>query len=223
MQEANNMFTSEDFDDKNTPFYFSKKINEEHYKLFCEHKELVGTYEGYFLITLHNALFSSSEYADCLMNVVREKSDNIRDKIQLKFFEDVYTFLQKGKKQQRKEICQLYEKYKRLWQSVIPHDISAQAIKVSIAYLFVLLGVELPEPLYDFIEFKGKVYVDFDKVDTPSLEEAVKYLGYIPIDSSSPSVIIEYYEHFSGKIYSLKDTIKKSIFDRLRKRKCETT
>jgi len=222
MQETNNTFVSEDFKEQNTPFYFSKKINEEHYKLFCEHKELVDTYEGYFFITLHSALFSSSEYADCLMNVAREKSDSIRDKIQLKFFENVYVFLKKDKKQQRKEICQLYEKYKHLWHSSISHDIGIQAIKVSIAYLFVLLGFELPEPLYDFIEFQGKVYVDFNKVDTPSLEEAVKYLGYIPIDSSSPSAIIEYYEHFSGKIYSQKDTIKKSIFERLRKRKCET-
>ncbi len=222
MQKANNTFMSEDYKEQNTPFYFSKKINEEHYKLFCEHKELVDTYEGYFLITLHSALFSSSEYADCLMNVAREKSDSIRDKIQLKFFEDVYVFLKKDKKQQRKEICQLYEKYKHLWHSSISHDTGIQAIKVSIAYLFVLLGVELPEPLYDFIEFQGKVYVDFDKVDTPSLEEAVKYLGYIPIDSSSPSVIIKYYEHFSGKIYSQKDAIKKSIFERLRKHKCET-
>jgi len=222
MQKANNTFVSEDFKEQNTPFYFSKKINEEHYKLFCEHQELVDTYEGYFLITLHSALFLSNEYADCLMNIAREKSDSIRDKIQLKFLEDVYVFLKKDKKQQRKEICQLYEKYKHLWHSSISHDIGIQAVKVSIAYLFVLLGFELPEPLYDFIEFQGKVYVDFNKVETPSLEEAVKYLGYIPIDSSSPNAIIEYYEHFSGKIYSLKDTIKKSIFDHLRKRKCET-
>jgi len=130
--------------------------------------------------------------------------------------------LKKDKKQQRKEICHLYEKYKHLWHSSISHDIGIQAIKVSIAYLFVLLGVELPEPIYDFIEFKGKVYVDFDKVDTPSLEEAVKYLGYIPIDYSSPSVIINYYEHFSSKVYSLKNKNKKGILERLRKHKCET-
>ena len=222
MQETNNTFMSKDFKEQNTPFYFSKKINEEHYKLFCEHKELVDTYEGYFFITLHSALFSSSEYADCLMNIAREKSDSIRDKIQLKFFEDVYVFLKKDKKQQRKEICQLYEKYKHLWHSSISHDIGIQAIKVSIAYLFVLLRFELPEPLYDFIEFQGKVYVDFNKVDTLSLEEAVKYLGYIPVDLSSASVLIDYYEHFCHNVYLLKKKNKKGIFSVLRKRKFET-
>jgi len=204
-------------------YNFFKANNDEKYEFLCAHKEIVQRRAGYFLITLHSALFSSSKYTDCLMEILREKSDNIKEKAQIQFFEDVYAFLKKDKKQQRKEICQLYEKYKRLWQSVIPHDISAQAIKVSIAYLFVMLGVEMPEPMYDFIEFNGKVYVDFDKVDTPSLEEAVKYLGYIPTDFSSPSVIANYYEHFSSKIYSLKDTTKKSIFDRLRKRKCKTT
>ena len=230
MQEANNTTAKKDYKDFKDyedvlasismfDLFYYKKINERHYYLFCKFKELVDTYEGYFLITLHSALFSSSEYADCLMNVMREKSDSIRDKIQIEFFEDVYAFLKKDKKQQ---ICQLYEKYKHLWHSSISHDIGIQAIKVSIAYLFVLLGVELPEPMYDFIEFKGKVYVDFDKVDTQSLEEAVKYLGYIPIDFSSPSVIINYYEHFSSKVYSLKNKNKKGILERLRKHKCET-
>jgi len=173
-------------------------------------------------MTLHSALFSSSEHADCLMNLVREKSDSIREKIQLKFFEDVYAFLKKDKKQQRKEICQLYEKYKRWWQYVLPESIDAQAIKVSIAYLFAMFGVEMPEPEKEFAHFNGKVYVDFAKFDAPQMNEVIEHLGYIPTDFSSPSAIIKYYEHFSGKIYSLKDTIKKSIFGRLRKHKCET-
>jgi len=207
-------------------YNFFKTMNEEQCEFLREHKELAEKHAGYFFMTLHNALFSTRTCVDCLMDIFREIKPNLvgsEAKVQAEFYEDIYTFLQKGKKQQRKEICQLYEKYKRLWQSVIPHDISAQAIKVSIAYLFVMLGVEMPEPMYDFIEFNGKVYVDFDKVDTPSLEEAVKYLGYIPTDFSSPSVIANYYEHFSSKIYSLKGTTKKSIFDRLRKRKCKTT
>ena len=225
MQETNN---KKDFEDEAViiPYFFHeffyKKINEKHYQLFCEHKELVDTYEGYFLITLHNALFSSSKYADCLMEILQEKKDDIKEKSQIEFFEDVYAFLKKDKKQQRKEICHLYEKYKHLWHSSISHDIGIQAIKVSIAYLFVLLGVELPEPLYDFIEFKGKVYVDFDKVDAPSMNEAIEHLGYIPIDFSSPTVIANYYDRFTNKISSLKYERKKGIFGRLRKHKCKT-
>jgi len=227
MQETNN---KKDFEDEAViiPYFihefFYKKINEKHYKLFCVHKEIANNYAGYFLMTLHSALFSFSEYTDCLMNILREiKSNIIEDKEQVEFFEDVYAFLKKDKKHQRKEICRLYEKYKRWWQYVLPHDISAQAIKVSIAYLFAMLGVEMPEPEKEFARFNGKVYVDFAKFDAPDINEVIEHLGYIPTDSSSPIVIIEYYEHFSGKIYSLKDTIKKSIFDRLRKRKCETT
>jgi len=157
------------------------------------------------------------------MNILREiKSNIIEDKEQVEFFEDVYAFLKKDKKQQRKEICQLYEKYKRWWQYVLPESIDAQAIKVSIAYLFAMLGVEMPEPEKEFARFNGKVYVDFAKFDGPRMNEVIEHLGYIPTDLSSPTVIADYYERFTNKISSLKYERKKGILERLRKHKCET-
>jgi len=203
--------------------FFHKKINEKHYKLFCAHKEIANKYAGYFLMTQHSALFSFSEYSDCLMNILREiKSNIIGEKEQVEFFEDVYAFLKKDKKQQRKEICKLYEKYKRWWQYVLPENIDAEAIKVSIAYLFAMLGVEMPEPEKEFTHFNGKVYVDLTKIDAPSIEELIEHFGFIPTDFSSPTVIADYYERFTNKISSLKYERKKGIFGRLRKHKCET-
>jgi len=187
-------------------FYY-RKINEEHYNLFCKFKELANIYAGYFLITLHSALFSFSEYADCLMNILNETKSNIigcEGKAQTEFFEDVYAFLKKDKKQQRKEICQLYEKYKRWWHGDLKESICAQAIKVSIAYLFVMLGVEMPEPEEEFMDFQGKVYAHIDEIDGPSMEELVKYLGYIPTDFSNDHALAKYYERFSGQVHSLK-------------------
>jgi len=226
MQEINN---KKEFEDEVViiPYFihefFYKKINEEHYKLFCVHKEIANDYTGYFLMTLHSALFSFSEYTDCLMNILREiKSNIIEDKEQVEFFEDVYAFLKKDKRQQRKTICQLYEKYKRWWQYVLPESIDAQAIKVSIAYLFAMLGVEMPEPEKEFARFNGKVYVDFAKFDGPRMNEVIEHLGYIPTDLSSPTVIADYYERFTNKISSLKYERKKGILERLQKHKCKT-
>ena len=203
--------------------FFHKKINEEHYKLFCAHKEIANDYAGYFLITLHSALFSFSEYTDCLMNILREiKSNIIEDKEQVEFFEDVYAFLKKDKKQQRKEICQLYEKYKRWWQYVLPESIDAQAIKVSIAYLFAMLGVEMPEPEKEFMDFNAWVYVRLDTFGSPNIEDLIEHLRYIPTDWSAEHVLLDYYNSFSGDVFTLKFYAKKSIFSSLRKHKCKT-
>jgi len=193
--------------------------------LYWNNKIAIG-HAGYFFMSLHRELFSNSKYVECMMEVlrgIRSQLFGTEAEVQAEFYEDVYAFLKKDQNQQRGEICQLYEKYKHVWHGGLKESIGAQAIKVSIAYLFVTLGVELPEPEEEFMDFNAKIYVDFDKLDTPTIEQAVKYLGYIPVDLSSESVLIDYYEHFSHKTYSLKKKSKKGIFDRLRKRKCKTT
>ena len=204
---------------------FTGKMNQDRCKFLYWNKEIAISHAGYFFMALHREIFSNSKYAECMMMILRE----IRPKLvgseaetQAEFYENVYMFLKKDQKLQRKEICRLYEKYKHVWHGGLKESIGGQAIKVSVAYLFVTLGVEIPEPEEEFMNFNAKVYVDFDKVDTPTIEEAVKYLGYIPVDLSSESVLMDYYEHFSHKVYSLKKKNKKGILERLRKRKCET-
>ena len=118
MQASQNEFTGKSrvFEREKIPlyihdfFYASNKINEEHYEFFCTYKEIAKEYAGYFFITLHKALFSSSNYADCLMNVLRETKEKLVDteaKTQAEFYEDVYEFLKKDKKQQRKNMSTL--------------------------------------------------------------------------------------------------------------------
>jgi len=162
-------------------------------------------------------LFSSSKYADCLMDVLRETKPNLlgsEAKIQAEFFEDVYEFLKKDKKQQRKEICQLYEKYKQVWHGGVKESIGAQAIKVSIAYLFVKLGVEMPEPEQEFMDFNAWVYVRLDTIESPNVEDLIEHLGYIPTDWSAEHVLMNNYNSFSGDVFTLKFNAKKSIFVR---------
>jgi len=204
---------------------FMGEMNGDRCKYLYWNQDIAISHAGYFFMALHREMFSNSKYVECMMKVLRGIKSQLwgaEAEVQANFYEDAYEFLKKDKKQQRNEICQLYEKYKRLWNGGYKESIGGQAIKVSIAYLFAMLGVEMPEPEEEFMNFNAKVYVDFDKVDTPTIEEAVKYLGYIPIDFSSPSVIINYYEHFFHKVYSLKKKNKKGILERLRKRKCET-
>ena len=205
---------------------FMGEMNGDRCKYLYWNREIAISHAGYFFMALHREIFSNGKYVECMMEVLRgikSKLWGVEAEVQADFYVDAYEFLKKDKKQQRKEICQLYEKYKRLWNGGYKESISRQAIKVSIAYIFVVLGVELPEPEEEFMKFNAKVYVDFDKVDTPSLEDAVKYLGYIPVDLSSASVLIDYYEHFSRKVYSLKKKSKKGIFGFLKKRKyCAT-
>jgi len=179
---------------------------------FCTYKEIAKEYAGYFFITLHSALFSSSKYADCLMNVLRETKPNLvgsEAKIQAEFYEDVYEFLKKDKKQQRKEICQLYEKYKHVWHGGLKESIGAHAIKVSIAYLFVTLGVELPEPEEEFMDFNAKVYVPLDTIEAPNISDLVEHLGYIPTDWSNEHVLMDYYDLFSFRLFFQKFSAKK--------------
>jgi len=230
MQEANNTFSNKDFEEEKIPssifeFFYYRKINEEHYEFFCAHKEIVKEYAGYFFITLHSALFSSSKYADCLMNVLRETKEKLvgtEAKIQAEFYEDVYEFLKKDKKQQRKEIFKLCEKYKRVWHGALKESIGAQAIKVSVAYLFIVLGVEIPEPEEKFMDFNARVYVPLDTIESPNVEDLVKHLGFIPTDMSAEHVLMDYYDSFSGRVFTLKFNTK-SIFSSLRKHKCKTT
>jgi hypothetical protein len=199
------------------------EMNEDRCKYLYWNREIAISHAGYFFMALHREMFSNGKYVECMMEVLRGIKSQLwgaEAEVQAEFYEDVYAFLKKDKKQQMVEICLLYEKYKRLWNGGYKESIGRQAIKVSIAYLFVMLGVELPEPEEEFVDFQAKVYVDFDKVDTPSLEEAVKYLGYIPVDLSSESVLMDYYERFSHKVYSLKKKSKKGIFSVLRRRIC---
>jgi len=200
------------------------EMNGDRCKYLYRNKEIAISHAGYFFMALHREIFSNGKYVDCMMEVLRGIKSQLwgtEAEVQAEFYEDVYEFLKKDKKQQRKEIYQLYETYKHLWHGGLKESIGAQAIKVSIAYLFVMLGVELPEPEEEFIDFQAKVYVDFDKVDTPTIEEAVKYLGYIPVDLSSESVLSDYYGRFSHKVYLLKKKNKKGIFSVLRQRICE--
>jgi len=204
---------------------FRGEMDVERCKYLYLNQKIAISHTGYFFMALHREIFSNGKYVECMMEVLRGIKSQLwgtEAEVQAEFYEDVYEFLKKDKKQQRNEICQLYEKYKRVWHGGYKESIGGQAIKVSIAYLFVMLGVELPEPEEEFMDFQAKVYVDFDKVDTPTIEEAVKYLGYIPVDLSSASVLMDYYEHFCHKVYSLKKKSKKGIFSVLRKRKCET-
>jgi len=204
---------------------FMGEMNGDRCKYLYRNKEIAISHAGYFFMALHREIFSNGKYVDCMMEVLRGIKSQLwgtEAEVQAEFYEDVYEFLKKDKKQQRNEICQLYEKYKRLWNGGWREGIAAQAIKVSIAYFFVTLGVEIPEPEEEFMNFNAKVYVDFDKADTPTIEEAVKYLGYIPVDLSSASVLIDYYEHFCHNVYLLKKKNKKGIFSVLRKRKFET-
>jgi len=87
-------------------FYAKHTINEEHYEFFCTYKEIAKEYAGYFFITLHSALFSSSRYADCLIDVLRETKPNLygsETKVQTEFYEDVYAFLKKTKNNKEKK------------------------------------------------------------------------------------------------------------------------
>ena len=205
---------------------FFKTMNEEQCEFLREHKELAENHAGYFFMTLHNALFSTRTCVDCLMDIFREIKPNLvgsEVKVQADFYEDIYTFLQKSKKQQRKEICQLYEKYKHVWHGGLKESIGAQAIKVSIAYLFIVLGVEIPEPEEKFMDFNARVYVPLDTIESPNVEDLVEHLGYIPTDWSAEHALMDYYDSFSGDVFTLKFNTKKSIFSSLRKRKCETT
>ena len=204
---------------------FTAEMDVERCKYLYWNQKIAISHAGYFFMALHREIFSNGKYVECMMEVLRSIKSQLwgtEAEVQAVFYEDVYEFLKKDKKLQRNEICQLYEKYKRVWHGGWREGIAAQAIKVSIAYFFVTLGVEIPEPEEEFMNFNAKVYVDFDKADTPTIEEAVKYLGYIPVDLSSASVLIDYYEHFCHNVYLLKKKNKKGIFSVLRKRKFET-
>jgi len=104
----------------------------------------------------------------------------------------------------------------------LKESIGAQAIKVSIAYLFVMLGVELPKPEEDFINFNAKVYVPLDTFESPHVEDLIKHLGYIPTDWSAEHVLMDYYDSFSGHVFALKFNTKKNIFSSIWKHKCKT-
>ena len=183
------------------------EMNGDRCKYLYRNKEIAISHAGYFFMALHREIFSNGKYVDCMMEVLRGIKSQLwgtEAEVQAEFYEDVYEFLKKDKKQQRKEIYQLYETYKHLWHGGLKESIGAQAIKVSIAYLFVMLGVEMPEPEEEFMDFQGKVYAHIDEIDGPSMEELVKYLGYIPTDFSNDHALAKYYERFSGQVHSLK-------------------
>jgi len=204
-------------------YNFFRTMNEEQCEFLRAHKELAEKHAGYFFMTLHNALFSTRTCVDCLMDIFREIKPNLvgsEAKVQAEFYEDIYTFLQKGKKQQRKEICQLYEKYKHVWHGGLKESIGAQAIKVSVAYLFIVLGVEMPEPEKEFMDFDAWVYVRLDTFESPNVEDLIEHLGYIPTDWSAEHVLMDYYDSFSWHLFFQKFGAKKSIFGALR-HKCK--
>jgi len=96
---------------------FTGEMNQDRCKYLYWNQKIAISHAGYFFMALHREMFSNGKYVECMMKVLRGIKSQLwgtEAEVQADFYEDAYEFLKKDKKQQRNEICQLYEKYKRL-------------------------------------------------------------------------------------------------------------
>ena len=172
---------------------------------------------GYLIVAIHRTIFDQG--GKCTKELLEianylEPYDSDSRKIR-DFYNEVYErLIKENGKNYENNVYEIYNKFKKYIESkdeVIKDLLSTRVIKTILGYIGVRDMVTSDE-LDDL--FEPKTYVDFDKLDTPTIEEAVKYLGYIPIESMADDrTILNYYKSFAKKIKGDIDQINRETWN----------
>ena len=159
---------------------------------------------GYLIVAIHRTIFEQG--GKCTKELLEianylEPYDSDSRKIR-DFYNEVYErLIKENGKNYENNVYEIYNKFKTYIENnneVIKDLLSTRVIKTILGYMGVR-DIVTKDELDDL--FEPKTYVDFNKVDTPTIEEAVKYLGYIPIESMADDrTILNYYKSFAKKI-----------------------
>jgi len=172
---------------------------------------------GYLIVAIHRTIFDQG--GKCTKELLEianylEPYDSDSRKIR-DFYNEVYErLIKENGKNYENNVYEIYNKFKKYIESkdeVINDLLSTRVIKTILGYMGVR-DIVTKDELDDL--FEPKTYVDFDKVDTPTIEEAIKYLGYIPIKRvADDRTILNYYKSFAKKIKGDIDQINRETWN----------
>jgi len=159
---------------------------------------------GYLIVAINRTIFEqggkcTKELLEIANYLEPYDSDSrtLRD-----FYNEVYErLIKENGKNYENNVYEIYNKFKKYIENkdeVIKDLLSTRVIKTILGYMGVRDIVTSDE--LDGL-FESKIYVDFNKFDTPNKEDVVQHLGYIPIESMvDDRTILNYYKSFAKKI-----------------------
>ncbi|MFP3307513.1 MAG: hypothetical protein RXN93_09315 [Thermocladium sp.] len=145
---------------------------------------------AYLIVAVHRAIFEGGKCAKELLEIMNYLEPYDHDSRVLRdFYNEVYRVMRRG----GNYVDNVYELYNE-FKNIGTNSLSSQVIKTVLAYMGVR-GIVSMDELSDF--FKPEIYVDFNEV---SEEDAIKYLGYIPIEYVDERTVLNYYKGFARRI-----------------------
>jgi hypothetical protein len=146
---------------------------------------------AYLIVAVHRAIFEQGgkcvkELLD-IMNYLEPYDYDSR--VLRDFYNEVYRVMKRG----GNYVDNVYEVYNE-FKNIGVNSLSSQVIRMILAYMGVR-GMVTSDELSVFFE---PVYVDFN--DYLSEEDAIKYLGYIPIEDVDGRTVLNYYRSFARRI-----------------------
>ena len=145
---------------------------------------------AYLLVAVHRAIFEQGKCVKELLEIMNYLEPYDYDSRVLRdFYNEVYRVMKRG----GNYVDNVYEVYNE-FKNVGTDSLSSQVIRMSLGYMGVR-GVVSGDELSDF--FEPVIYVDFNDL---SEEDAIKYLGYIPIEYVDERTILNYYKGFARRV-----------------------
>ena len=148
---------------------------------------------AYLLVAIHRTIFEQG--GKCTKELLEianylepydDDSRKLRD-----FYNEVYARVIKRSGNYVDNVYEVYNEFKYVGAG---DSLSSQVIRMSLGYMGVR-GVVSRDELSGF--FEPMIYVDFNEV---SKEDAIKYLGYIPIEEEDERTTLNYYKGFARRI-----------------------
>jgi len=156
---------------------------------------------AYLIVAIHRAIFEQG--GKCVKELLEianylEPYDSDSRKLR-DFYNEVYErLIKENGKNYESNVYEIYNKFKKYIESkdeVIKDLLSTRVIKTLLGYMGVR-DIVTKDELDDL--FEPKTYVDFDQA--LSKEDAIKYLGYIPIEDVDERTLLNYYKGFARRI-----------------------
>jgi len=147
---------------------------------------------AYLIVAVHRAIFEQGgkcvkELLD-IMNYLEPYDHDSR--VLRDFYNEVYARVIKRSGNYVDNVYEVYNEFKKYIES--ENSLSSQVIRISLG----IMGVRgVVGDISDF--FEPVIYVDFNDL---SKEDAIKYLGYIPIEDVDERTVLNYYKDFARRI-----------------------
>jgi len=148
---------------------------------------------AYLIVAVHRAIFEQGKCVKELLEIMNYLEPYDYDSHVLRdFYNEVYARVIKRGGNYVDNVYEVYNEFKKYIGTGI-NSLSSQVIRMSLGYM----GVRgVVGDVSGF--FEPGIYVDFN--DYLSKEDAIKYLGYIPIEDVDERTILNYYKGFARRI-----------------------